>query len=246
MKYHTSFDEAGKPAFSYYRERWIRNHAQYHWIGAVHEVIPPNGRVFYSDLAISHKKTGAGDPDRNLKIYEKLLAAGKPLDARQQYYYARELYYHKRYEEAACVFERFLLSEDGWVENKIEACSVCASCYSALGKEQSALTTLLRSMSFDLPRAELCCDIGKYFLEHENWQNAVYWYQAALDIPKKEASAGFVLPDCYDYIPLLQLCVCYDKLGDKQKAKEYNERAGLCKPYSQAYLYNKQYFENLP
>ncbi len=246
MKYHTSFDEAGKPAFSYYRERWIRNHAQYHWIGAVHEVIPPNGRVFYSDLAISHKKTGAGDPDRNLKIYEKLLAAGKPLDARQQYYYARELYYHKRYEEAACLFERFLLSEDGWVENKIEACSVCASCYSALGKEQSALTTLLRSMSFDLPRAELCCDIGKYFLEHENWQNAVYWYQAALDIPKKEASAGFVLPDCYDYIPLLQLCVCYDKLGDKQKAKEYNERAGLCKPYSQAYLYNKQYFENLP
>ena len=24
MKYHTAFDEAGKPSFSYYRERWIR------------------------------------------------------------------------------------------------------------------------------------------------------------------------------------------------------------------------------
>ena len=69
MKYHTSFDEAGRPSFSYFRERWIRNCAKYRWTGAVHEVIPPDGRVVYSDIAVCHKKVGAGDPDRNLKIY---------------------------------------------------------------------------------------------------------------------------------------------------------------------------------
>ena len=77
MKYHTSFDEAGKPSFSYFRERWIRNCPQYRWIGAVHEVIPPAGNVVYSDIAVSHKKINAGDPDRNLNIYRKLLAEGK-------------------------------------------------------------------------------------------------------------------------------------------------------------------------
>ena len=77
MKYNTSFDEAGKPSFSYFRERWIRNCTQYRWVGAVHEVIPPNGKVIYSDIAISHKKMGAGDPDRNLKIYKKMIAGGK-------------------------------------------------------------------------------------------------------------------------------------------------------------------------
>ena len=41
MKYNTSFDEAGRPSFSYFRERWIRNSAEYRRIGAVHEVIPP-------------------------------------------------------------------------------------------------------------------------------------------------------------------------------------------------------------
>lgn len=245
MKYNTSFDEAGKPSFSYFRERWIRNSAQYRWIGAVHEVIPPNGRVIYSDIAISHKKIGAGDPERNLKIYQKLIAGGKHLEPRQQYYYGRELYYHKQYKEAVSVLEEFLLSEEGWVENKIEACSICANCYYKMGQEQSALLTLLRSMSFDLPRAELCCEIGKYFLEHGNYHNAIYWYETALHIPKKEYSSGFMLPDCYDYVPLLQLCVCYDKLGDRQKAKEYNDRAGVCKPYSQAYLYNKKYFDSL-
>ena len=92
MKYHTAFDEAGKPSFSYFRERWIRNCGLYRWIGAVHEVIPPKGRILYSDLGICHKKTGPGSPDRNLKIYQKLLAEGKRLEPRQQYYYGRELY----------------------------------------------------------------------------------------------------------------------------------------------------------
>ena len=100
-------------------------------------------------------------------------------------------------------------------------------------------------MSFDVPRAELCCEIGKYFLEHGNIQNAIYWYETALNLPKNEYTGGFILPDCYDYIPLLQLCVCYDRLGQRQKAEEYNERAGACKPYSKAYLYNKQYFDSL-
>lgn len=245
MKYNTSFDEKGKPSFSYFRERWIRNCAEYHWIGPVHEVIPPKGKVIYSDIAISHKKTGIGDPDRNLRIYHKLIAEGKSLEPRHQYYYGRELYYHRQYEEAVSVLEQFLLSKEGWVENKIEACSVCANCYLELGQEQAALNTLLRSMSFDLPRAELCCEIGKYFLEHGNFLNAAHWYETALNVPKSENAGGFTMPDCYDYVPFLQLCVCYDKLGDRQKAKEYNERAGVCKPYSQAYLYNKRYFDGL-
>lgn len=245
MKYNTAFDEAGHPSFSYFRERWIRNSEEYRWIGAVHEVIPPKGKSLYSDIAITHKKTGAGDPDRNLRIYQKLIAEGKPLEARQQYYYARELYYHKQYDEAVSVLERFLLSEEGWIENKIEACSICASCYYQMGQEQNALTSLLRSLSFDRPRAELCCEIGKHFLECGYLQNAIYWYEAALNTPKNEYSGGFVRLDCYDYVPLLQLCVCYDRLGDQQKAKEYNERAGICKPYSEAYLYNKRYFDSL-
>ena len=139
MNYNTSFDEAGKPSFSYFRERWIRNCERYRWIGAVHEVIPPNGKVLYSDIAISHKKMNAGDPDRNLRIYRKMIADGKILESRQQYYYGRELYYHGQYEEAVSVLEQFLFSEDGWIENKIEACSICANCYYRLGQEQSAL-----------------------------------------------------------------------------------------------------------
>lgn len=95
MKYHTAFDSSGKPTFSYYRERLIANHKGYQWVGAVHEIIPPTGNIYYSDdAAVSHKKLRVQDPDRNLRIFEKLIAQGNVLDARQQFYYARELYYH--------------------------------------------------------------------------------------------------------------------------------------------------------
>ncbi len=124
MKYHTSFDEIGKPAFAYYRERWIKNSPEYRWVGEVHEVISPAGKILYSDTAVTHRKTGPGDPDRNLKIYQKMLSHGKTLEPRHLYYYGRELYYHRKYEEAASVLEQFLNLPEGWVENKIEACTV--------------------------------------------------------------------------------------------------------------------------
>lgn len=246
MKYNTSFDETGNPVFSYYRERLIKNVPEFRWAGEVHEAISPAGKILHSDIAVSHRKEGPGDPDRNLRIYQKMLERGTALEPRQLYYYGRELYYHQKYEEAISVFEQFLDLPEGWMENKIEACTVCADCYYKLGKRDSALHVLLRSLSFDTPRAELCCDIGNHFLKCGNYRNAIYWYETALSREKSDRTGGFVLPDCYDYIPLLQLCVCHDRLGEKEKAREYNERAGLCKPYSKAYLYNKEYFDNTP
>lgn len=245
MKYNTAFDEAGKPTFSYFRERLIKNDSKYRWIGEVHEVIPPIGNIVHYDIAICHRKIGIGDPNRNLNIYRKMIKEGKILDPRQQYYYGRELYYHQLYEDAVSIFEKFLKSPGGWIENKIEACTICANCYYRLNQDDSALLTLLRSLSFDVPRAEICCDIGKHFLERGSYNNAIYWYKSALKSEKNDQSDGFVLPDCYNYIPYLQLCVCYDKKGDYKKAEEYNEKAGQIKPYSEAYLYNKRYFERL-
>ena len=38
------------------------------WVGAVHEVVPPVGKVLYGDFAVTHRKTRPSDPDRNLRI----------------------------------------------------------------------------------------------------------------------------------------------------------------------------------
>ena len=243
LKYHTSFNENGEPTFSYYRERIIKNGKGYLWQSPIHEAITPYGTIIHSDVAIHHKKLKASDPDRNLRIFEKIISEGQTLDPRQQFYYARELYYHQRYEDAIAVLETFLDHEKGWVENNIEACKQLSYCYDQINEDKKALLSLFRSFSFDQPRAEICCDIGKYFFDRDDYTTAIFWYETALTRKRKDTSGGFVLPDCYDYIPYLQLCVCYDKTGDTIKANAYNEKAGSVKPHSSAYLSNKDYFK---
>ena len=57
---------------------------------------------------IEHRKVGTGDPDRNLRIFEQMLREKGKLSPRDQYYYGKELYYHRRYRDAASVFSEYL------------------------------------------------------------------------------------------------------------------------------------------
>ena len=245
MKYNTNFDSDGNPTFSYYRERIFKRSKKYRWIGAIHEVKPPSRNVIYSDVAVSHKKLKCNDPKRNLRIFEIMISNGKELDPRQQFYYARELYYNKRYEEAINTFNNFLDSGKGWVENCINACQDLSYCYYAIGENEKALNACFRSFEFDEPRAEICCDIGKYFLDREKYNQAIFWYELALTRKINESSGGFVLLDCYNFIPYIQLCLCYFRIGDIEKAKEYNDKAYSIKPNDSSVIYNNEYFNSI-
>ncbi len=245
MPYYTGFDAQGRVAFSYYRERIIRNHAGMVWKGAVHEAIETKGNVRYEDCGITHQKLRPADPERNLRIFEKQLKQGKKLDPRQQYYYGRELYYHKRYQEALKVLVSFLEEGRGWLENNIEACRQCAYCWYALGQEDRALEALFSSFVYDTPRAETCCDIGRHFFDRELWDRAAYWYTRALECERQDRRGGFVLPEAYGFLPCIQLCVCCSRLGRQEEARLYNERAAGFQPDSPAVAYNRAYFASL-
>ena len=113
---------------------------------------------------------------------------------REQFYYARELYYHERYQDAAAAFENFLDTGEGWVENNIDACRQLSACYAALGRDKEALAALLRSFSYDAPRAEACCDLGGYFLARGQVGTAVFWYELALTRHADPKTGAFVSP----------------------------------------------------
>ncbi len=243
--YHTGFDEKGRVTFSYYRERLIKNRAGMRWGGAVHEAVTPIGKVLYADFAVTHRKTRPSDPDRNLRIYQAQLAAGAELDPRQQFYYGRELYYHQQWKEALAVFEQFLADGRGWIENNIDACCHCAYCHDKLGHSNAALTALFRTFAYDRPRAEVCCEIGLWFFQRERFRQAAYWYALALTCARNDRRGGFVSLDCYGYLPCIQLCVCYSRLGDQERAETFNELAASYKPDSPAVLHNRSIFHDL-
>lgn len=245
MPYHTAVDEQGKPRFVYERERLLRRTAHFVWQGAVHEVITPAGNIVHSQVAVTHQKIGKGDPDRNLCIYQGLLAKGHVLDAREQFYYARELKYHSNWKAAEQQLRLFLQREDAWLENRLEAYRDLAHCLEQQGKPQQAMEALLHSLAWDVPRAETCCELGRLCMAQQQWRQAVYWYEQALQCPRREQEGGFVQEECYGYLPCIQLCVCYDHLGQWRRAEQYNQQAEVFRPGDASCAYNRKYFAQL-
>lgn len=233
----------GSSALVYYRERIVKRSRGFFWSGAVHEAICVSGRTVYSDIAVTHKKpSGRTITCRNLCIFAKQFALGRTPDERQKFYFARELFSNGLYDTAASAYEYFLCG-NGWAENKICACRDLAACYKVSGNRKKRLAALLKSFEYAPPRPEICCALGEYFFEESDYRQAVFWYKLALNEKADAKTGAFVLPDESGFIPCIWLAVCYDRLGEYEKAARYNEAAGALKPDDKSYLHNKTYFE---
>lgn len=244
MRYNTGFDGQGRVIFSCFRERLSKRSGNFKWREPVHEYLDAGGKRINSDVCITHAKPHGRQSDRNISIYENLMAKGTELSPRGVYYYARELMDHERYSDAIKWFESFLDSGRGWVEDNIAACSELAKCHLAKNQSGEALSSMLRSFCYDNPRAEICCQIGYYFMQQYEYGQAAFWFGLVLKLEKKDDNWGFRMEDCRGYIPCLELAVCLDKLGEYEKAAKYNEMALEYKPDSPAALKNKEYFEH--
>ena len=243
--YHVAFDEAGQPTFTYYRERIVRASMHFCWEGAVHEVITPRGRIIQAPFAVRHEKMPgkSSDPTRNLRIYEGLAARGHVFSARERFYYGRELRTAGRYAQAAEMLQSVIDDEKAWLENRIEACLDLSACLREMGERRNAVRALTQSLALCAPRPAIACALGMYFLEENALEDARVWYETALLLREDEKSGAFVRKEYSGYVPLMQLCLILDRLGEKEKARAYNERAGQLKPNDPAVAYNRRYFD---
>lgn len=244
-KYIASFDENFNPLFSYYRERILKRDKNFVWHDPVHEVIIPRGKIEYLDISIYHNKKDKPASDRNLKIYQKLVNQNVVLTPRQRFYYARELMYNDFLDEAIKQFSNFIIDKNGWIENKIEACLNLARCYAAKNENEHALTSLFGSFAMAQPRGEILCEIGNIFLRMDKIDDAIFWYKLARQIKPNLKSGAFVVKDCYDFLPCLQLCVCYYKKNDLKQSKIYHELAKKIHPMDRSVLHNEEFFNSL-
>lgn len=242
MPYQIAFDENGKSTFSYYRERLVKRSNHDQWKDAVHEVLVPHGKITYLDAPIEHHKVRTTDSDRNLNIYKKLEREGHHFSPRQLFYYANELYYHSLDGKAIKKYNTFLKG-DGFFENKIQACLNLATIYTKQNKPEKALSALFQSFVYDLPRGEVCCALGRLYYDKKEYTKAIYWYQKAIYTPNL-SSGGFYQLDYYGFVPNLEIALCYYKLGDMDKAKEYNQKALAIKPTNAIALSNHTFYSS--
>ncbi|MBQ8909079.1 MAG: glycosyltransferase [Clostridia bacterium] len=245
-KYVVSYDDQFNSIFEYYRERIVKKSPQLCWQDRVHEVIVPHGKIIRNEnIKIFHNKKQTNSSERNLNIYRDMKLKGEYFSPRNQFYFARELYFNGYIAQAVQEFKKFLEDEKGWVENKIEAHLNLAKCYCLQKEYDMALSSLYASFVYDLPRGEILYEIGNVYVEMQDFNRAIYWFKLALSARPETEKGGFVNKDCITFLPALQLCYCYFKLGDNCYAFKYHKLSQKYRPKDAKVQHNENYFKNL-
>lgn len=168
--------------------------------------------------------------------------AEESAEAAEAFYIGRNYFFQEKWKEAERAFESFLQLKEGFLENKIDACRFLAAAKEQLGDIPGAFAALYRSFYFDVPRAEVCCDLGSLFLNENLIESAVWWFEKAMQSGNESCPGAFLEEDCCGYLPAIGLCICYDRLGERKKAFRYNEKAATIKPMDKYVALNRKYF----
>lgn len=135
-------------------------------------------------------------------------------------------------------YKEFLKTGQGGVEDKISTCGKLVGYYQNTGEKDKQLEYILKSFEYDTPRAEFCCHLGLYFQNIKQYEQGIFWYKLATQLEKPVGSRLM-------WLPHIQLCVCYDRLGKRELAYEHNEIARKYSPENNQILHNKRYLERI-
>lgn len=243
MFYNLAFNSQGIVSSRLRRNRLVKRSKNFRWIGAVHEYIEVYGNIVSSDIAITHSPV-EHDADRNLRIYEQRQRNGEIFSPRDLYYFANELKDHRLFNRAIEYYQKFLATNQGWIEDNIGACGKLADCFFELNDTENKLKYIYLSFHYATPRAEFCCRLGFHHLNANQLDQAIFWYKTATGL-EKPATWGLTSNDCWTWLPHIQLCVCYSRAGNYLLANKHNELAGQFIPNDPRIAHNRNYLKNL-
>ena len=243
FKYLMAFNGNNEATFSFYRERIIRRSLDLKWHGFVHEVITPTGKVEYCDIEIQHRKVQASNPKRNLNIYRQALKNNITFNARETYYYARELYYNGYYSSCIKHLKNFLKFENKFIGDIYGAYSIMAECLLMKNQSQKVINLIITFAKNYSLNAELCCLIGRAFNLLDNKECALFWFKSALNCEKLKF--GFYKKECETIIPYLELTRLYYLSGNLEKSIHYHKLCIQTDIHNKAVQHNIQFFNSL-
>lgn len=150
------------------------------WIDPVHETVRLDPVVFDSDIEIQHKPL-AVHGGRDFEICERIYARDGELSPKLWKMYAKELLKCGELTdfERACGFFTGEWEKDPMAEAGREAACVLAHLARLQGNGAELMKYALRDM-LDTPCAEICYELGSYYQEMKDYDEAIVWYQNAV------------------------------------------------------------------
>lgn len=165
--YTWSWNEDGSPGLTYYGDK-IHTRNGYRWRHPVHEVLTPDGIEEVQgvvDMEIHHHPDSTKSRGQYLPLLQ-LAVEEDPDDDRNAFYYARELYYYRRHDEAVREFQRHLgLPRARWRPERSRSMRYLAELLP--GERES---WLLRAVGECPDRREPWVDLAQHYYEIHNWE----------------------------------------------------------------------------
>lgn len=239
-KYVYNHDELGNPGSILERERIIKRSLNLKWQKAIHEYIPLNGKISREDIEIHHYKK-QNNSERNLSILQKIIQTDQ--DPRNFFYYGKELFYFNKFEESNEILKKFVLM-NGWIEDICNAYEIIAKNSLILKNEKDFLENIFKSIEIEPTRAEPCFELGSFYMNKGIYKKAIFWFEQCLNVKRSPELLSIYVPEYYTWRPAIQLVLCYNWIGEIQKAYDYNELYLKFKPNNAIGLNNKNILEN--
>lgn len=164
-----------------YRPKLYRRRREFVWIDPIHETLRLDPVVFDSEIEVQHRPAD-NHAGRDLAAFVRMAEQGIKLSKKLHHMYAMELFRmgtQEDFKRAEAVFLATMEQIDRSEDEIREAVCVLTRGYRLQGDVSHFLAYGMRDAVMQ-PSAELCCELGAYFEEQGDFEEAVMWYQNAL------------------------------------------------------------------
>lgn len=154
------------------------------WVSPIHETLRTEPLVFDSDIEILHRPAD-GHAARDLKTFRKAIAGGLALDERLFFMYARELYMAGSLEDLqlAKPFMEAVETDSSAGEDARKAAEIILAKAAMEEDDIPEFLSLALSNVAGGGSAEICCDLGDYYVRVGQEKKAANWYDLARTAP---------------------------------------------------------------
>lgn len=246
LETHMCLDENNNPKIIARRNRIVKRERNFQWVGFLHEYIEvgcEGCNCYDSDISIIHDKVKCND-NRNLNIYKANISKGNKLSDRDLYYYGKELYYNRLWDEAIEVLDQFI-RKDAWEEEIIDALCKIGECYLHKCERIKAREYFYKTFEYGAPRGEILYNTAYSFELENKYDQAIKWYEIILGLELPSDCYQCVNLCCWRFKPHLNLCACYFEINEIQKSYYHHRKCLEINPSNSCVLENDKVFKSL-
>lgn len=164
-----------------YRPKLFKRLRTFVWQDPLHESVRLDPIVYESEIQIIHKPLNCHG-NRDFQLLQKLIEQGEWISKKLHTMYAKELFIagtDADFLDAEAFFLGSMLSEKRSLDEVLDAALVAARAARLRGDLPCFFKVVVKSLAMEVS-SELCFELGEYYLQCEQKEEAILWYENAV------------------------------------------------------------------